>query len=153
MPKFKREISAGGVIFRKSDSTFEIALTSREDGQVWCLPKGLINEGESLEQTALREVREETGLEGKLVQKIDEIKYWYYSKWEQVRIFKIVHFYLLECLGGNIEEHDFEVEEVRWFLLEEAKTILSYKGERETVEKAALILSNFHPRVDTSPSQ
>ena len=143
MPKFKREISAGGVIFRKSGSTLEIALTSRDDGQVWCLPKGLVDEGESLEQTALREVREETGLVGKLVQKIAETKYWYYSKWEQVRISKIVHFYLLECLRGNIEEHDFEVDEVRWFPLEEAKKTLSYKGERETMEKAELILHDL----------
>jgi 8-oxo-dGTP pyrophosphatase MutT (NUDIX family) len=140
MPRTKREISAGGIIFRKSDSVVEVALTSRQKGEVWCLPKGLVDKGESLEQTALREVREETGLEGKLIQKIEEIKYWYYSKWEQVRIFKIVHFYLMECLGGNTEEHDFEVDEVRWFPLEEAKRILTYKSEREIAEKAELAL-------------
>jgi 8-oxo-dGTP pyrophosphatase MutT (NUDIX family) len=143
MPKFKKEISAGGVIFRKPDSTLEIALISRENGQVWCLPKGLVDKEESLEQTALREVREETGLIGKLVQKIAEIKYWYYSKWEHVRISKTVHFYLLECLGGNVEEHDFEVDEVKWFPLKEAKKTLSYKSEREIVEKAEIILYNL----------
>jgi len=141
-PKIKREVSAGGVVFRKRNSLIEVALTSRQQGQVWCLPKGLIEKGESPEETALREVREETGLEGRLVEKIEEIKYWYYSKWEQVRVFKIVHFYLLEFLGGDTERHDFEVDEVRWFTLEEAKRVLSYKSERGIVEKAGLILKD-----------
>ena len=90
----------------------------------------------------MREVREETGLIGKLVQKTAEIKYWYYSKWEHVRISKTVHFYLLECLGGNVEEHDSEVDEVKWFPLKEPKKALSYKNEREIVEKAEIILYN-----------
>ena len=141
-PKIKREVSAGGVVFRKRDSLIEVALTSRQQGKVWCLPKGLIEKGESPEETALREVREETGLEGRLVEKIEEIKYWYYSKWEQVRVFKIVHFYLLEYLKGDTEQHDFEVDEVRWFTLEEAKRVLSYKSERGIVEKAGLILKD-----------
>jgi len=144
MAKTKREISAGGVIFRRGDLGIEVALTSPQNGEIWCLPKGLINKGESLEQTALREVKEETGLEGKLLQKIDEIEYWYYSKWEQVRISKTVHFYLMECVGGNEAEHDFEVDEVRWFSLIEAKKTLSYKGEREIAEKAEVILSSSH---------
>jgi 8-oxo-dGTP pyrophosphatase MutT (NUDIX family) len=143
MPRTKREISAGGVIYRKIDSSVEVALTSRQQGQVWCLPKGLVDRGESLEQTAVREVREETGLEGRVIGKIGQINYWYYSREEQVRIFKTVHFYLLECLGGNPEEHDFEVDEVRWFPLEEAGRVLSYKSERETVEKAGVMLAEM----------
>jgi len=142
MAKTKREISAGGVVFRRGDLGIEIALTSAQNGEIWCLPKGLINKGESLEQTALREVKEETGLEGRIIRKIAEIKYWYYSKWEQVRIFKIVHFFLMECIGGNPAEHDFEVDEVKWFPLDEAKEILSYKSERETLEKAEFILAS-----------
>jgi 8-oxo-dGTP pyrophosphatase MutT (NUDIX family) len=144
MAKTKGEISAGGVVFRRGNSGLEIALTSRQNGEIWCLPKGLINKGESLEQTALREVKEETGLEGKLLQKIEEIKYWYYSKWEQVRIFKTVHFYLMECIGGNEAEHDFEVDEIKWFPIVEARKMLSYKGEKEVVEKAELILACSH---------
>lgn len=139
-PPVKREVSAGGVVFRKRDSSLEVALTSRQQGQVWCLPKGLVEKGESREQTALREVKEETGLQGKIVEKIGEISYWYQSREERARIAKTVHFYLLECVGGNTEEHDFEVEEVRWFLLEEAKTVLTYRSERETVGKAESIL-------------
>ena len=128
------------MIFRRHDSAFQVALTSLRNGEVWCLPKGLVDKQESLEQTALREVREETGLEGKLLHKIDEIRYWYYSRWEEVRVSKVVHFYLMECVGGNIEDHDFEADEVRWFPLEEAKRILSYEGERQVVEKAEFIL-------------
>jgi 8-oxo-dGTP pyrophosphatase MutT (NUDIX family) len=149
--KVKREISAGGVIFRKGNIAYEVALTSRDNGKVWCLPKGLVDKGEKLEETALREVKEETGLAGRIIEKIDEVKYWYYSKWEKVRVFKSVHFYLMECQGGNVEEHDFEVDEVRWFPLEEAVKLLSYKSEREIVAKAEVIL--FNPTMGSSPSQ
>lgn len=140
MLSIKNEISAGGVVFRRHNSGLEVALTSREKGKIWCLPKGQVEQGESLEQTALREVREETGLQGNLIQKLDEIRYWYYSKWEKTRVSKLVHFYLMECLGGNTKDHDSEVDEVRWYPLEEAKQILSYKDERQVAEKAELIL-------------
>jgi 8-oxo-dGTP pyrophosphatase MutT (NUDIX family) len=143
MSKYKREISSGGVIFKKTRGIFEIALTSRENGRVWCLPKGLIDEGESPEQAAIREVREETGLDGKLILKIGDVEYWYYSKWEKVRVFKTVHFYLFECTGGNIKDHDFEVDEVKWYSLEDGKKILSYKDEIGTVEKAELLLNEL----------
>jgi 8-oxo-dGTP pyrophosphatase MutT (NUDIX family) len=140
--KVKREISAGGVVFRKSGATYDVALTICDNGKVWCLPKGLVDKGEKLEETAIREVKEETGLIGKIIEKIAEIKYWYYSKWEKVRVSKSVHFYLMECQGGNIEEHDFEVDEVRWFPIEEAIKLLSYKSESETVAKAETLLFN-----------
>lgn len=134
--KVKRQVSAGGVIVREQDGTFEVALIGLRGGSVWCLPKGLVEAGEDPEVTALREVREETGLVGRPLGKLGEIEYWFYDKEEQVRIRKTVHFYLFECIGGRVEDHDFEVEEVRWYPVQEALRLMAYRNEREVVERA-----------------
>jgi 8-oxo-dGTP pyrophosphatase MutT (NUDIX family) len=139
--KIKRQISSGGVIFRRRDDSIEVVLTARKKGAIWCLPKGLVEAGETLEETAIRETEEETGLKGRSLQKIGEIDYWYYSREEEVRIFKTVHFYLLEFVSGFEGDHDSEVDEVRWFTLEEAPNILSYKNEKEMVTRAREMLN------------
>ncbi len=109
---------------------------ARADGHAWTLPKGWVEKGEDLEQTAVREVREETGLQAKVLRKLGEITYEFYAKPERSRVLKTVHVFLLECLGGDTAEHDDEVEEVRWFTLDEAVRTLTYKNEREMLEKA-----------------
>ncbi|HEX9444707.1 MAG TPA: NUDIX hydrolase [Candidatus Binatia bacterium] len=132
-----REISSGGVIFRTRNAGVEVALI-RVRGR-WGLPKGKVEEGEGLEETALREVREETGLEGKIVAKLGDITYWYSNKTragEPVRIFKRVYFYLLRFLAGDVSRHDQEVEEVCWFPIEEAQRQISYRTERDILNKA-----------------
>jgi 8-oxo-dGTP pyrophosphatase MutT (NUDIX family) len=106
----------------------------------WALPKGWVEQGEDLEQTAIREVREETGLQTRVLRKVDEISYEFYSRADHDRISKTVHLFLLECLGGDTANHDAEVEEARWFLIDEATRKLTYKNEREALEKAALLL-------------
>jgi 8-oxo-dGTP pyrophosphatase MutT (NUDIX family) len=106
----------------------------------WALPKGWVEQGEDLEQTAIREVREETGLQTRVLRKVDEISYEFYSRADHDRISKTVHLFLLECLGGDTANHDTEVEEARWFLIDEATRKLTYKNEREALEKAALLL-------------
>ena len=144
MPAVKRQVSSGGVIYRKIDGKTEIAITLHKDLQgrpVWSLAKGLVEPGESPEDTAVREVREETGLEGKIVGKLGDSSYWYFSRRDRARVHKTVHFYLLECVGGSVDAHDWEVEEVRWISLDEAMEMLSYEGEREMVEKARGALS------------
>ena len=105
---------------------------------VWALPKGLIGPGEKPDQTALREVAEETGIEARLVGKLGDVRYVY--TWAGERVFKVVSFYLLRYSRGRLgelpPETAFEVAEARWLPLEEAPRLLSYKGEREMAEKA-----------------
>jgi len=134
MLKTEHRVSSGGVVFTKSVGAIKVLLISREKGSIWCLPKGHIDKGETEQQTALREVREETGVEAKLVEKIGDINYWFV--WEDTKIHKIVHFYLMLYLGGSTEDHDSEVDEARWFPIEEAIGKLSYENEIEIMKKA-----------------
>lgn len=137
----KTQVSSGGVIFRNDNNGYvEIALVSVKDGTVWCLPKGIVERGEKDDETAVREVMEETGLTGKVLGKIGDISYWYYIKGDNVKCRKTVHFYLLEYISGNTEGHNWEVDHAEWFTLDEALKKLSYKGDRQIVQKAKEML-------------
>lgn len=138
--KIKIEVSSGGVIFRKRDDRIEVALVAVKDGKVWCLPKGLIEKGEDERQTAVREVMEETGLTGRIIDKIGDISYWYFIKEENVKCKKTVHFYLLEFISGDTKNHSWEVDRAGWFEIDEALGLLSYKGERDILNKAREML-------------
>jgi 8-oxo-dGTP pyrophosphatase MutT (NUDIX family) len=136
-------VSSGGLVIRPAGATYEVALirVARARGdEAWALPKGWVEKGEDLEQTAIREVREETGLHTRVLRKVGEIGYEFYSKADRGLISKTVHLFLLECLGGNTADHDEEVEEVRWVPIDEAMRTLTYKNEREMLEKAALLI-------------
>jgi 8-oxo-dGTP pyrophosphatase MutT (NUDIX family) len=139
----RREVSAGGVVYRRTEEgTVEVALASRRTRRgdlAWGLPKGLIEDGEPKEVTAVREAREETGLETDLEESLGETSYFYV--WEGVRVAKVVHFFLLRQTGGDVNDHDFEMEEVRWFPLAQALRTASFKGEREVLQRAAKLLS------------
>src|SRR5215211_8481528 len=139
------QISAGGVAFRQQDSQPEIAIVSVKPKLRWQLPKGIVDEGESPQETALREVREEAGLETDLIKLIETIEYWYRSvKYgKPVRYHKFVHFYLLEYKGGDVSNHDHEVEESRWVSFEEALELLDFKSERDVVEKAREMIAGL----------
>jgi len=133
-----RHISAGGVVFRRVGADIEVALISVRGGKVWGLPKGTAEKGENLAATAHREVREETGLDGRIIEKIGHIEYFYSMKeGEKVtRIFKIVYFFLMEYLSGDVADHDDEVDECRWVPVGEAIELMRFKDEKETLEKA-----------------
>ncbi len=110
---------------------------------IWALPKGRIDAGESAAETAVREVREETGVEGRLVEKLGDVRYVYTATWDEAkgeRIFKVVSFFLLRARRGRIGDIDeamrIEVAEARWLPLEEAPRLLTYGGEREMAAKA-----------------
>jgi 8-oxo-dGTP pyrophosphatase MutT (NUDIX family) len=132
------QVSAGGVAFRWKDSQPVIAIVQMKPKLRWQLPKGIVDPGESPEVTAVREVREEAGIESERIALIETIEYWYRSvrNGQPVRYHKYVHFYLLEYRSGDVSNHDHEVEEARWVSFDEAREMLEFKSEREVVEKA-----------------
>lgn len=144
----ERQISAGGVVFRRKDSGIEAALISMKGGKVWALPKGLAEKGESLARTAHREVKEETGLDGRIIDKIGHIEYFFSLKEEEgtKRYFKIVYFFLMEYTGGSVEDHDSEVDECRWFPIEEAIKLMRYEDEKEILKKAKKMVKKMEKR-------
>jgi 8-oxo-dGTP pyrophosphatase MutT (NUDIX family) len=135
-PIIKKQISSGGVIFRKSDNIIEVALIAVRGRKAWCLPKGLIDKNEAPPATALREVREEAGLHGELIEKIGHISYWYFINEDRVKVHKMVHFFLLKYIKGDTRDHDHEVDEARWFQIDEAIETLSYRSEKQIMQKA-----------------
>lgn len=132
--------SAGGVVYRKSGAAFEVALIATRDGSVWTLPKGLIEKGEDPAAAALREIGEETGLEARIVRLLGERAYWFYHKEENSKCRKRVSYFLLECTGGSVEDHGWEVDEARWFEIGEALQKVSYRGDREILDQALKVL-------------
>lgn len=137
----ERELSAGGVLLRTIRGRPHVAAIrpqGRPEG-VWALPKGNLDPGETAEETALREVWEETGVRGRLVEKLGDVKYTY-TRRGGVRVFKVVSFYLLRAGRGRLGEIEermrVEVAEARWLPLEQAPTLLAYGGEREMAKKA-----------------
>jgi 8-oxo-dGTP pyrophosphatase MutT (NUDIX family) len=141
----RREFSAGGVLVRRLKGRWMVAAirpAGRPQG-LWALPKGNIGAGEDPAAAAIREVAEETGAQGKLDHKLGDVRYVYTQSWGEergTRVFKIVSFYLLRYSGGRLgdvaPEFAHEVADVRWLPLEEAQTLLAYKGEREMAQKA-----------------
>lgn len=169
-----REFSAGGVVLRQRQGKWWIAVieprrepladekgdkkvhSGHKTAPVLALPKGLVDQGEKAEQTAVREVREETGIEAELVTKLTDIKYFYVRTWsDKQRVFKIVSFFLLLYRSGKIgeisEEMRIEVERARWLPLEEAAEKLTYKGERGVVKKAQEYVRG-HPELQSGPA-
>ena len=140
--KTERQISSGGVVFRRSNGQVDVALIAVKDGRVWCLPKGLVEKGENIARTAHREVKEETGLDGKIIKLIDNIHYFYISKegGETTRIFKIVYFFLMEYTGGDVKDHDTEVHDCKWFPIDDAIEMAEYKDEQGILVKAKAVL-------------
>lgn len=109
-----------------------IELTRRK--QVLALPKGHIDPGESAAEAAVREVREEAGIESEIEQKLGDVKYVY--TWDGERRFKVVSFFLCRYRSGSVRDHDHEVDGARWLALEEAAARLEYRGEKEMAQKA-----------------
>lgn len=126
------------MVYRKKDDAVEIVVISVGEQSRWQLPKGLIDKGETSAEAALREVREETGIEAEAVDLIDKVEYWYYSKGsgKRVRFHKYVYFYLLNYKSGNTEDHDREVNEARWVDIDTGRDMLAFKGEKEMVSRA-----------------
>ena len=139
----RREFSAGAVAVRRLKGRWWVAAIrpgGRKEG-TWALPKGQIAPGDSGAETALRELREETGIDGKLDAKLGDVRYVYTESWGSgERVFKVVSFFLVRYSRGRIgdipPEHAHEVDEARWLPLEDAPKLLAYKGERQMAEEA-----------------
>jgi 8-oxo-dGTP pyrophosphatase MutT (NUDIX family) len=133
------QISAGGAAFRAPRRrVVEVALISVGEPARWQLPKGLVDRGETPELTAVREVREEAGIDADVIEKIETVEYWYQSNagGQRVRYHKFVHFFLMRYLSGDVANHDREVNEARWVEISEALGLIAFKSERGVLEKA-----------------
>lgn len=136
------QVSAGGAVTRSRGDLVEVALISVGSPPRWQLPKGLIDPGETPDIAALREVREEAGLEASIVELIEKVEYWYQatSGGKRVRYHKFVHFFLMDYVSGDVADHDHEVNEARWFELGAAIETIAFKSERSVLEKAAALI-------------
>ncbi len=154
-----REISSGGLVIKRDINEWMLAVIepqrepvkAKKSKTILALPKGLVDEGEKAEQTAIREIKEETGLVASPIAKLADIKYMYVRSWgDKARVFKIVSFYLLKYESGTIgeisEEMRVEVKQALWVPLQEAARKLAYRGEKDMVKKALEYLQS-HPEV------
>ena len=132
--RVRTAIAAGGVVMRRRNDDWEVVLAGRQSDGTWVFPKGTPDKGEAIEETAEREVREETGLDVRILRPIGQTDYWFAAPGE--RVHKFVHFFLMEPTGGDLSAHDHEYDEVRWVPLAEARRMLSFDTYREILDRA-----------------
>jgi mutator protein MutT len=142
----EKQVSAGGVVYQMRNRAIEVALISVGKNRRWQLPKGQVDPGETPEETALREVREETGLTSKLIQPLDTIEYWYISTYtgKRIQIHKYVHFFLMHYRSGDVEHHDYEVNEARWVEIQRALEMLAFDNEKKILQGALQAIQSLN---------
>ena len=141
-PPAETLVSSGGVVLRRNNGQLETVLCGRTNPTRWSLAKGTPDPGETLEQTALREVREETGLEVQLGPPLGNIEYWFDDHDHDTRYHKTVHFYLMSPIGGHTDQHDPEFEIVQWFPIDDALNALTYDNEAGVLRRAVTIIQS-----------
>lgn len=134
----KREFSAGGIVFNKG----KVLLTKHSQNKHWSFPKGLIDPGQTPEQAAIREVKEEGGVEAEIVDKVGHNKYVYTLNGE--KIFKVVTYFLMKYVSGDIKDHDWEVEEAGWFSPDEAIKQLTFSQDKNLLKKVIAMRKKLH---------
>ena len=146
-PPLEREFSAGGLVYRRRAKGCEVVLAGRRHARsgklVWTIPKGHLEPGESSEAAAVREVREETGIQATVEHRLGDVTYWFARHDDDgrpVRIFKRVRFFLMRAAGGRFADRDAEMDDVRWFPLLEAERTVGFENERALVRRAAEVL-------------
>jgi len=145
--------SAGGIVVRYEAGRPHLVIGSRRrerDGRTWTLPKGTPKRDETTEQTAIREVTEETGLDVRITGPLDSIEYWFVQS--GTRIHKTVHYFLMEPTGGDLTKHDREFDQVRWIAFDEAATTLTFETERALVAHAADLLAAGSAAASAAPA-
>jgi 8-oxo-dGTP pyrophosphatase MutT (NUDIX family) len=141
------ETSAGGLVMDNGrENAVLIGRLDRHGELLWSLPKGHIENGETVEQTAVREVKEETGISAHVLQPLGSIDYWFVA--ERRRVHKTVHHFLLEAVGGELSDEDVEVTEVAWVPVAELETRLAYADERKLVRRARALLTEEEPAAE-----
>ena len=132
--RIERDEAAGGVVARAEGGSLMVVLIAarRDRGIRWALPKGHFKKRETVEEAATREAREETGLEVEIVAPLTTIDYWFVEK--KVRYHKYVHYFVMRAVGGSVEDHDEEVDEARWFAVDDALRTMAYENERAMLE-------------------
>lgn len=133
----KREFSAGGIVFNDQG---QILLVQHSSNKHWSFPKGQIEPGKNSQETALREVGEEGGVEAGIIDKVGDSKYVYQMDGE--KIFKVVTIYLMKYISGDIKDHDWEVSDIGWFDPKEALEKLTFKSEKEVLEKGLRLIDS-----------
>jgi len=133
--KNRKVVSAGGVVLWKHDNDIFICIVKRRNKGVWILPRGRIEKNEHMEETVIREIKEETGIEATIIKKIGIISYSFYSNKDKVTYNKVVHFYLLRLDKQEDFVPNQEIEEKLWIPLTKAKEILSYEAEKNIIDK------------------
>jgi 8-oxo-dGTP pyrophosphatase MutT (NUDIX family) len=143
-PPVERAVSAGGVVYRIAADRIEVVLVARPQTNLWALPKGTPEPGESVEETACREVGEETGLDVSILEPVTDITYSFPRPRGGGRVDKVVHHFLMTADGGDVRDHDHEYDLVAWYGLDEALRLMTYDNERGVVEAAARLIERNH---------
>ena len=138
----REAVAAGGVVFREGDEGIEIVLVSRRSSGLFALPKGKVDPGEQVQQTAVREVREESGLEAEILEELGEVRYWFTDE-NRERVDKVVYFFLMRPTGGDMADHDHEFDDVGWYHLAEAERLLTHKNQLHILHRAAELIAKM----------
>jgi 8-oxo-dGTP pyrophosphatase MutT (NUDIX family) len=136
------QFSAGGVVYKKDGKNLDILLGQHSGHHGWVFPKGLIGdkvEDEGIEETALREVEEETGIIGKITQKLDPVEFWFVMDGEKIK--KTVYYFLMEYVSGDTTNHDWEMENVEWLKATEVEQRLTYPSDKKVWQQAQKLLA------------
>ncbi|MBV8262345.1 MAG: NUDIX hydrolase [Candidatus Eremiobacteraeota bacterium] len=143
VPRIKHERSAGGLVLRRENNGYDGLIIGRATPRIWSLPKGHIEPNETIENAALREVKEETGIEASIIVKLSDIRYWFYAN--KLKHSKIVHFYLMRYVAGTPTPQIGEVDETLWAKLDDLAEMLTHVNERRLVEIAQNLVKDKVP--------
>lgn len=138
----RQAVAAGGVVFRDGPEGAEIILVSRRSTGLYALPKGKVDPGETVAETAIREVAEETGLDARIVDELGEVRYWF-TDLDGERVDKVVYFFLMAPVGGDISRHDHEFDDVAWYHLAEAERLLTHRNQMHILNRAAELIAGM----------
>jgi 8-oxo-dGTP pyrophosphatase MutT (NUDIX family) len=142
----RRAVAAGGVVYRLGSEGIEVVLVARHREGLWALPKGTPEPEETLEETAVREVREETGLETAVLEALGTVRYYFLNR-DGERVDKTVHHFLLEPTGGSFERHDHEFDHVGWYDVHEAQRRLTHRNQLHILDRAVELIAGGSSRV------